>query len=804
MKRILSVKFNHYGQIMTFCSDDPFLAPGDHVLAETGQGLGFGVVITFAKDSGAEERETGDRGAVTAAAESLPLSSDMAESPASENVDAETRGPENGELNGIEKTVSPEADGIDGGSEEGDEEGNADHSARLPEADPDDNERPQPDAVAAECAPARHTTERGTTDLRGTDPRATAQNASDLNATGLMAPAGASCTAPRDLSGDDRGEVSADISGDNDGDTPALSGDTTDDVSDDSDETPDDLLPDTAPDAVATGPRTSAQSDDQSDAQSDNADDPPPILRRATPEDLAVAAENLRLAEAAHTFCDQRIRARNLDMKLVGVEPLFDRSKLIFYFTAPTRIDFRELVKDLVREYHTRIELRQIGVRHETQMLGAVGSCGMVCCCRRFLRKFVPVTIKMAKEQNLFLNPSKISGICGRLLCCLSYEQENYDLFHKQCPRLGKRYMTTLGTMKVLRANMFRNSLVALNEAGEEVDFTLEEWQDMAPRRTEAPLAPRGDLRPRRDDDPDMDDGDPRDPRPADNSGFAARQGRPLHGRPRPTPQAPPARQPRPHARPGRSDDDNAAPELTAHGASLLSARSATRNPQGGEAPLSATPDRHTPERADRTERPERTDRPDRFERPERSERPDRTDRFERPERAERFERAERPERGDRFERSDRPERPDRAAGLDPRNTGRPEQDAERIAPHAPRRADSAPHASHATPERHLPAVHGETALALMPTDAAAALAGSTSTVLSGGISGGAGDDLFATVPDVLAEALSDALPDILPGALSGALSDLTAQDGSDLPTSATQPASTGHERHRRKRKRKK
>jgi len=164
----------------------------------------------------------------------------------------------------------------------------------------------------------------------------------------------------------------------------------------------------------------------------------------------------------------------------------------VFYFTAPTRIDFRELVKDLVREYHTRIELRQIGVRHETQMLGAVGSCGMVCCCRRFLRKFVPVTIKMAKEQNLFLNPSKISGICGRLLCCLSYEQENYDIFHSSCPRLGKRYQTNKGPMKVLRANMFRNSVALLTDTNEELELTLDEWQALDPRRPDAPPRPEG------------------------------------------------------------------------------------------------------------------------------------------------------------------------------------------------------------------------------------------------------------------------------------------------------------------------
>lgn len=210
-----------------------------------------------------------------------------------------------------------------------------------------------------------------------------------------------------------------------------------------------------------------------------------PIERRATEEDLAEGRTNEKLAREATEFCRQCIRDRRLDMKLVDVEVFFDRSKLIFYFTAPARIDFRELVKDLVREYRARIELRQIGVRHETQMVGAVGNCGMVCCCRRYLRKFAPVTTRMAKEQNLFLNPAKISGICGRLLCCLSYEQENYDRFHHNCPRLGKKYQTTQGTMKVLRANMFRNSLSVLNENNEEQELTLEEWQALDPHRPE-------------------------------------------------------------------------------------------------------------------------------------------------------------------------------------------------------------------------------------------------------------------------------------------------------------------------------
>ncbi|MFV0421738.1 PSP1 domain-containing protein [Oleidesulfovibrio sp.] len=215
-----------------------------------------------------------------------------------------------------------------------------------------------------------------------------------------------------------------------------------------------------------------------------------PVSRIAQEEDLQAAEENSALELEARTYCNECVKNLGLDMKLVDVEVFFDRSKIVFYFTAPTRIDFRELVKDLVKNYRTRIELRQIGVRHETQMIGAVGNCGMVCCCRRFLRKFAPVTIKMAKEQNLFLNPAKISGICGRLLCCLSYEQENYEDFHRRCPKLGKKYQTDDGAVKVLRANMFRSSVTLLRDGGEEIEITLDDWRDSNPHRPDAPQQP--------------------------------------------------------------------------------------------------------------------------------------------------------------------------------------------------------------------------------------------------------------------------------------------------------------------------
>ncbi|MDR2161562.1 MAG: hypothetical protein LBO77_05420 [Desulfovibrio sp.] len=210
------------------------------------------------------------------------------------------------------------------------------------------------------------------------------------------------------------------------------------------------------------------------------------VLGPASAQEIAEGEKIQALAVEAAVFCKNCIRQRGLDMKLVDVSVLHDRSKITFFFTAPARIDFRELVKDLVRAYRMRIELRQIGVRHETQMVGGIGNCGAVCCCHSFLRKFAPVTIKMAKEQNLFLNPAKLSGMCGRLLCCLSFEQSNYDEFHRQCPRLGKKYSTSQGVIKPLRTNLFNGRIACLTAANEEVEFSLEEWEKLQPRRLEA------------------------------------------------------------------------------------------------------------------------------------------------------------------------------------------------------------------------------------------------------------------------------------------------------------------------------
>ena len=150
------------------------------------------------------------------------------------------------------------------------------------------------------------------------------------------------------------------------------------------------------------------------------------VLRPATAEDIRVHQENARREAEAHDFCLKRIEARSLPMKLARTEVLLDRSKATFYFTADGRIDFRELVKDLAHELRTRIEMRQIGVRDEARVVGGVGPCGMGLCCATFLNDFEPITVKMAKDQKLALNPAKLSGVCGRLMCCLIYEHESY------------------------------------------------------------------------------------------------------------------------------------------------------------------------------------------------------------------------------------------------------------------------------------------------------------------------------------------------------------------------------------------
>ncbi|MCR5168916.1 MAG: hypothetical protein K6C33_00440 [Desulfovibrio sp.] len=455
---------------------------------------------------------------------------------------------------------------------------------------------------------------------------------------------------------------------------------------------------------VVSGPHADLESLDE--------DALPRIVRRATAEDLEQERENAELAFKARGYWAACVKRRRLDMKLVDVEIFLDRSKFIFYFTAPARIDFRELVKDLVHEYRVRIELRQIGVRHEAQMVGAVGNCGMVCCCRRYLRQFAPVTIRMAKEQNLFLNPSKVSGICGRLLCCLSYEQEAYDSFHRESPRLGKHYQTERGQLKVVRTNMFCSSVTCVNAQNEELLFSLEEWKALKPKRTDAgpqegESEPRQSGQPSRDEllvvqatpdsvaDPDFFndffppgsenyDGSASFGDPVMEPGEGESRAKPRRRRKssRPAPQtgrpaslhAERPEKPEQHDRPERPEK----PERSEHAERQERRPASVSAPGDDERRNAAQRDagqRQAPARR-RADHRERFDRPDRPERHERADRPDRLDRAERPERSDRAGRGERPERSERPERREGPaSRPPRRGGREAPRRPRPHQD---------------------------------------------------------------------------------------------------------------------------------
>ena len=183
------------------------------------------------------------------------------------------------------------------------------------------------------------------------------------------------------------------------------------------------------------------------------------VVRPANKEDIKTLENNRRKEAEAFTFCEKKVEELGLLMKLVEVECTFDGSKILFYFTADDRVDFRELVKILAAQYRTRIEMRQIGVRDVSKMLGGLGICGRPFCCSQFLDDFHPVSIKMAKEQGLSLNPTKISGTCGRLLCCLKYEQESYEYLNKITPRVGSVVDTKEGRGTVTESNLLTGKL---------------------------------------------------------------------------------------------------------------------------------------------------------------------------------------------------------------------------------------------------------------------------------------------------------------------------------------------------------
>jgi len=201
------------------------------------------------------------------------------------------------------------------------------------------------------------------------------------------------------------------------------------------------------------------------------------IVRKATEEDIRSSESNRGLEQEAFEFCLGRIQERELPMNLVEVESNFDRSKLIFYFTADNRVDFRELVKDLVQRFKTRIELRQIGARNESRIFGGLGICGRKICCTNFLYNLDRVSIKMAKEQNMPLNPEKISGLCGRLMCCLAFEFDAYLDMKRGMPKCGKRVTTPEGTGKVSRQNILKGTISVELEGGKEVELDLKKMK---------------------------------------------------------------------------------------------------------------------------------------------------------------------------------------------------------------------------------------------------------------------------------------------------------------------------------------
>jgi cell fate regulator YaaT (PSP1 superfamily) len=197
------------------------------------------------------------------------------------------------------------------------------------------------------------------------------------------------------------------------------------------------------------------------------------VMRIASDEDSKHADENRNKEKEAFATCLQKIRDHNLEMKLIDVEYTFDNNKILFYFTADGRVDFRELVKDLAAVFKTRIELRQIGVRDESKMMGGLGVCGRVLCCNSYLGEFQPVSIKMAKEQGLSLNPTKISGTCGRLMCCLKYEQDAYEEIIKRMPRMGAIVETPEGQGVVMDTSLLKELVKVRLDKGNEADLRL-------------------------------------------------------------------------------------------------------------------------------------------------------------------------------------------------------------------------------------------------------------------------------------------------------------------------------------------
>ena len=197
------------------------------------------------------------------------------------------------------------------------------------------------------------------------------------------------------------------------------------------------------------------------------------VFRIATEDDFKKRAENEEAEQNAQAYCLECINELELKMNLFSVESSFDASKLTFFYTADGRVDFRELVKMLVKKYRIRIEMRQVGIRNQSKQCGGIGRCGREICCSLFMNNFDPVSIKMAKEQGLSLNPTKISGLCGRLMCCLTFENETYKSLKSKLPRPGRRIETPKGMGKVIRQNVLKQSVIVKLEDGKESEVSL-------------------------------------------------------------------------------------------------------------------------------------------------------------------------------------------------------------------------------------------------------------------------------------------------------------------------------------------
>ena len=336
------------------------------------------------------------------------------------------------------------------------------------------------------------------------------------------------------------------------------------------------------------------------------------VIRIATPEDNEIERQNRIKEREAYRICQEKIQAHGLDMKLINAEYTFDNNKVLFYFTADGRVDFRDLVKDLASVFRTRIELRQIGVRDETKILGGYGICGRPLCCHTWMSDFIPVSIKMAKEQNLSLNPGKISGVCGRLMCCLKNEADTYEELNRSLPKVGDEVQGNDGLSGLVESvNVLRQTVRILVEVDDEKEYHEYHVNDITVLRRRR----RGGSRARKENT------DPKEAQELEKLENQERQERNGSGR---------------RDRGDRSD----------------------RQDRGERQARGERSDRQ--DRAERGDRGERSERQDRGERQTRGDRGDRQDRAERSERQDRGERSDRQDRTERQDRSDRQDRGDR------------------------------------------------------------------------------------------------------------------------------------------------